>query len=148
MDLNLFPQNIYSSFVGEGQIYFFHEDCPVGIKNHPHICLKRGNKIFFFAVISSQIQKIPLWLRNPAFKPSGFPVILKSSSNQLEKDSYVNCNNPYEISEIELEDLLKNKYITPWNTDASFSEEEFNLVMKGVMESDLVPQNIKDLISS
>ena len=38
--------------VGEGEKYFFTVDCPIGVQEHIHICIKRYNKILLFSTCS------------------------------------------------------------------------------------------------
>ena len=39
------PDSLIGSSVGEGEKYFFTADCPIGIREHIHICIKRKSGI-------------------------------------------------------------------------------------------------------
>ena len=41
------PGDLLGSIVGEGEKYFFTVDCPIGIQEHIHICIKKKNKILW-----------------------------------------------------------------------------------------------------
>lgn len=40
MDL---PGSILGMSVGEGELYFFTVDCPIGVREHIHVCITRNN---------------------------------------------------------------------------------------------------------
>ena len=42
------PGSLLGAVVGEGEKYFFTVDCPIGVQEHIHICIKRYNKILLF----------------------------------------------------------------------------------------------------
>ena len=48
------PVELMGMVVGEGEKYFFTVDCPIGIQEHIHICIKRKNRILLFSTCSSQ----------------------------------------------------------------------------------------------
>ena len=42
------PEILLSQSITEGALYFFYANCPIGIKEHIHVCIKRNNKLLFF----------------------------------------------------------------------------------------------------
>lgn len=48
MDL---PIELVGAVVGEGEKYFFTVDCPIGIQDHIHICIKRKQDFIVFYVL-------------------------------------------------------------------------------------------------
>lgn len=48
------PSELMGAVVDEGEEYFFTTDCPIGIQEHIHICIKKKNKILLFSTCSSQ----------------------------------------------------------------------------------------------
>ena len=49
------PANLFGSVAEEGDIYFFTSDCPVGIADHMHVCVKHADKIILLSTCSSKI---------------------------------------------------------------------------------------------
>ena len=49
------PEALMGADVGEGEKYFFTVDCPIGIQEHIHICIKRNNKILLFSTCSNPL---------------------------------------------------------------------------------------------
>ena len=48
------PIELLGAVVGEGEKYFFTVDCPIGIQDHIHICIKKKNRLLLFSTCSSQ----------------------------------------------------------------------------------------------
>lgn len=147
MNPEIFPSNLYSSIIEEKEIYYFKKDCPIGIPGHMHVCIKKGGKLFFFVVVSSQWQKIPLRIQALGLIDSTLPVFMPNVVNNFKDISFVDCNNPIEISQERLEELMKLHYIVTMEKQSFLTEYEFAQVLKGIEDSNLVPQNVKDYIS-
>lgn len=94
MDL---PASLYGATVDEGKMYFFKSDCPIGVKDHIHVCIKRGDTIFLFVTGSSQIEKAIKRAELLKYDLNTYPIFTASVTNQLKKpQTYIDCNRPIE----------------------------------------------------
>ena len=141
MDL---PGDLIGSVVGEGEKYFFTVDCPIGVQEHIHICIKRHNKILLFSTCSSQIDTAFRIAKIRGLDLNTLPVFTKNDVNKFQKDmTYVNCNNVIEVSEVLFGQLIKDGKIH--RLDGVMDELSMELIAKGVKLSPDVERRIKDL---
>lgn len=139
------PASLYGATVTEGNKYFFTSDCPVGIKDHIHICLKRGDTVFLFATASSQVEKAKRRAAILGYNPKTYPVFLADEINQLRKAAtYIDCNNPVEISHKEFAGLMQKGLVH--ELAGNFDSQSLNLIIEGVMCSSLVENRIKEML--
>lgn len=142
MDL---PSSLYASTVAEGKMYFFKSDCPIGIKDHIHICIKRGNTIFLFATGSSQIEKAIRRAKVLGYDLNTYPVFPATSTNRLKKpQTYIDCNHPIESTHEEFANLIKSGKI--YELTGIFDEDSLQLIRNGVKLSYIVEERIKQMI--
>ena len=142
MDL---PSSLYASTVAEGKMYFFKSDCPIGIKDHIHICIKRGNTIFLFATGSSQIEKAIRRAKVVGYDLNTYPVFPATSTNRLKKpQTYIDCNHPIESTHEEFANLIKSGKI--YELTGIFDEDSLQLIRNGVKLSSIVEERIKQMI--
>ncbi|MDE6193660.1 MAG: hypothetical protein K2M83_06725 [Muribaculaceae bacterium] len=142
MDL---PSSLYASTVAEGKMYFFKSDCPIGIKDHIHICIKRGNTIFLFATGSSQIEKAIRRAKVLGYDLNTYPVFPATSTNRLKKpQTYIDCNHPIESTHEEFANLIKSGKI--YELTGIFDEDSLQLIRNGVKLSSIVEERIKQMI--
>lgn len=140
------PDSLVGAVVGEGEKYFFTVDCPIGIQEHIHICIKRKNKILLFSTCSSQTDTAFRLAILKGWDMNTFPVFPKNKVNQFTKEqTYVNCNNVIEISETEFGKLLKEKKAHRLN--GVIDQLGLQLIANGVRLSTQVERRIKDLFS-
>lgn len=142
MDL---PSSLYASTVAEGKMYFFKSDCPIGIKDHIHICIKRGDTIFLFATGSSQIEKAIRRAKVLGYDLNTYPVFPATPTNQLKKpQTYIDCNHPIESTHEEFANLIKSGKI--YELTGIFDEDSLQLIRNGVKLSSIVEERIKQMI--
>lgn len=142
MDL---PSSLYASTVAEGKMYFFKSDCPIGIKDHIHICIKRGDTIFLFATGSSQIEKAIRRAKVLGYDLNTYPVFPATSTNRLKKpQTYIDCNHPIESTHEEFANLIKSGKI--YELTGIFDEDSLQLIRNGVKLSSIVEERIKQMI--
>ena len=139
------PVSAFGATVREGKMYFFKSDCPVGVKDHIHICIKRGDTIFLFATGSSQVEKAIRRAQALKYDLNTYPIFPSNSTNQLDKpQTYIDCNRPVEMTQEEFSNLVKNKLI--YEMSGSFDAKSLEIIINGVKLSTLVEQRIKDML--
>ena len=138
------PSSLMGAVVGEGEKYFFTVDCPIGIQEHIHICIKRKNKILLFSTCSSQTDTAFRLAKLKGLDMNTFPVFTRNDVNMFQKDmTYVNCNNVIEISEADFGKLIKDGKVHRLN--GKIDELGMALIANGIKLSPEVERRIKDL---
>lgn len=141
MDL---PSSLMGAVVGEGEKYFFTVDCPIGVQEHIHICIKRHNKILLFSTSSSQTDTAFRLAQLRGLDLNTFPVFTRNEVNKFQRDlTYVNCNKVIEISETAFGQLIKDGKVH--RLDGKLDQQSMQLIAGGVKLSKDVPGRIKDL---
>lgn len=139
------PVSAYGATVTEGKMYFFKSDCTVGVKDHIHICIKRGDTVFLFATGSSQVEKAIKRAEVLNYDINTYPVFHSNDTNKLTKDqTYIDCNRPIEISYADFSDLLKDDKI--YELPGHFDSNSLTIIINGVKRSTVVEQRIKDML--
>lgn len=142
MDL---PASAYIGTIDEGKMYFFKADCPIGVKDHIHICIKRGETVLLFATGSSQVEKAIARAKALGFDLNSYPVFLADSINQLRKpQTYINCNQPIEVTHNNFAKLLKEDKV--YELPGIFDAESLTRIIEGVKCSKLVENRIKEML--
>ena len=138
------PSELLGNIVNEGELYFFMSDCPIGIADHIHVCIKHHNKVLMFSTCSSQIDTAIRVAMLRGYDINIFPVLLKKDTNKFrEPQTYINCNNVIEISSSDFGDLIKTGKIR--KLDGVIDNIDMQLIAKGVKLSPDVPLRIKKL---
>lgn len=138
------PGSLLGAVVGEGEKYFFTVDCPIGIQEHIHICIKRHNKVLLFSTCSSQTDTAFRLAKLRGLDLNTFPVFTRNEVNKFQRDmTYVNCNNVIEVSEAEFGQLIKDGKVH--RLDGKLDELSMTLIANGVKLSPDVERRIKDL---
>lgn len=138
------PGCLLGAVVGEGEKYFFTVDCPIGVQEHIHICIKRHNKILLFSTCSSQTDTAFRLAKLRGLDLSTFPVFTRNEVNKFQRDmTYVNCNNVIEVGEAEFGQLIKDGKVH--RLDGKLDELSMALIANGVKLSPDVERRIKDL---
>ena len=136
------PSELLGNIVNEGELYFFMSDCPIGIADHIHVCIKHHNKVLMFSTCSSQIDTAIRVAMLRGYDINIFPVLLKNDTNKFRKpQTYINCNNVIEISSSDFGDLIKTGKIR--KLDGVIDNIDMQLIAKGVKLSPDVPLRIK-----
>ena len=138
------PGSLLGAIVGEGEKYFFTVDCPIGVQEHIHICIKRHNKILLFSTCSSQTDTAFRLAKLRGLDLNTFPVFTRNEVNKFQRDmTYVNCNNVIEVSEAEFGQLIKDGKVH--RLDGKLDELSMALIANGVKLSPDIERRIKDL---
>ncbi len=141
MDL---PGSILGMSVGEGELYFFTVDCPVGVREHIHVCIKRNSRILLFSVCSSQTDTALRLAKLKGLDLNTFPMFTRNDVNKFQRDvTYINCNNVIEITESEFGNLLRNGKVH--RLSGRIDESGLSLIANGVKLSPEVERRIKKL---
>lgn len=142
MDL---PSALFGATVSEGKMYFFKTDCPIGIKDHIHVCIKRKERIFLFAACSSQVEKAIRRAQILGYDLNTYPVFTANDINQLKKgQTYIDCNNPIETTVEGFSELLKSGKV--YELNGSFDAASLSLITRGIKISTQVEERIKKLL--
>ena len=130
--------------MGEGEKYFFTVDCPIGIQEHIHICIKRHNRILLFSTCSSKTDTAFRLAQLRCLDVNTFPMFTKNDVNKFQREiTYVNCNNVIEISEAEFGQLIKDGKVH--RLEGTLDDLSMQLIANGVKLSKDVARRIKDL---
>lgn len=139
-----FPASLMGAIVGEGEKYFFTVDCPIGVQEHIHICIKRHNRLLLFSTCSSQTDTAFRLAKLRGLDLSTFPMFTRNDINKFKRDiTYINCNNVIEISEAGFGQLIKEGKVH--RIEGKLDEASMALIAIGVKHSKDVPGRIKDL---
>lgn len=67
------PLGLIADAAREGNIYFFEDDCPVGVKGHMHVCLKVGERVLLFSTCTSQTNTVLNYVKFLGYDANTFP---------------------------------------------------------------------------
>lgn len=138
------PDEVLGVVVGEGELYFFTSDCPIGIKDHIHVCIKHHNKYLFLSTCSSQTDTAFRLAKIKGWDLNTFPVFAKNDVNKFKKDqTYIDCNRVLEISEANFGKLLKDNKV--YRLDGKIDERGLRLIANGIKLSTEVERRIQNL---
>ncbi len=138
------PLSLISDSIGEGNIYYFTDKCPVGVPEHMHICVKVGDKVFFFSTCTSQTNTVFKSIQYLGKNPNSFPCIHKDDLNKFHQDlTYVDCNKVFAVSSDKFSQFIANGSVR--RLDGELSDGDMKAIVKGVLSSDDIPDDIKDL---
>ena len=139
-----FPASLMGTIVGEGEKYFFTVDCPIGVQEHIHICIKRHNRLLLFSTCSSQTDTAFRLAKLRGLDLSTFPMFTRNEINKFKRDiTYIKCTNVIEISEAGFGQLIKEGKVH--RIEGKLDEASMALIAIGVKRSKDVPGRIKDL---
>ncbi len=139
------PLSLLSDSACEGNLYFFTEKCPIGIKGHIHICIKVGDEYLLFNTCTSQTNTVYNQITFFDVDPNTFPCIKSDDLNKFQRDlTYVNCNDVTLMSKEKFSDYLSKGIIYP--LDGIITEEQIQSILKGVHLSKYVSAKIKKLL--
>lgn len=141
MDL---PGELLEQSVEVGKIYFFRDDCPIGIKGHMHVCIKIHDRVYMFSTCTSQLEKIRRYTALTGVSLDTYPCFHRDDTNKFDKeDTCVNCNNVIECSAEDFTSYLTSHYIVPF--DGVIDSKGMLSIARGVRLSKTVPKEIQDL---
>lgn len=139
------PASVAGSIVSEGEIFIFSKDCPVGIPEHRHVCIKHHEKYILLSTCSSRTAtsyRLAV-LRN--WDLDTFPEFLPDVKNKFTKPTYINCNTVIELTEEEFGRLIKERKIFRDKRGGVIDEEGMCLIADGILKSTEVDERIRDL---
>jgi len=141
MDL---PEVLIGQMVNEGELYFFTTDCPVGIADHIHVCIRHANKVLLLSTCSSQIDTAMRIAQLHGYDMNTFPVFLKDDVNMFNKpQTYVNCNNVVELSDKDFGKIIKDGKVHKLN--GHIDANGLKLIANGIKLSPDIEGRIKKM---
>lgn len=128
----------------EGHIYFFEPTATIGIPDHRHIFLrKNGEGLLIFSCCTSQQRTMQKLIAINGWSQSTIVKLTPNTQNKLTTDTYINCNSLQIISSDDFFENYKQGNITINN--AEIDEVSFLAIENGIIKSDLVDEETKDL---
>ena len=138
------PNSLLGAVAGEGENYFFTADCPVGVADHMHICIKHADKVILLSTCSSQIDTAMRIAKLRGYDMNTFPVFTQTAENHFRKpQTYVNCNKVVELMDEEFGDLINRGMIH--QLDGNIGKTGLALIANGVKLSPDIEGRIKRL---
>lgn len=138
------PGNLLEKSVEEGKIYFFRDNCPIGVRGHMHICIKIHERIFFFSSCTSQMNTIRRYAALTGISLDTYPCFSKNDTNKFnEALTFVNCNDVVECTADEFTGYLNSQCIVP--LDGVIDSSGLLSIAKGVKLSKTVAKEIQNL---
>ena len=128
----------------EGHIYFFGPAATIGIPNHRHIFLRKScEDLLIFSCCTSQQKTMQKLIAINGWSQSTIVKLTPNIQNKLTTDTYINCNSPQIISSDDFFENFKQGNITINN--AEIDDISFLAIENGIIKSDLVDEETKDL---
>lgn len=138
------PNILLEQSVEEGKLYFFRNDCPIGIKGHMHICIKIHDRIYIFSSCTSQMDTIRRYAALTGISLDTYPCFPKNDVNKFDEAlTFVNCNDVYECSAEEFSSYLEAKSVIPF--DGVIDADGMSAIARGIKLSKTVAKEIQDL---
>jgi hypothetical protein len=140
MDL---PSSLINSLIKEKSIFYFVSDKINTTEPHNFILLKNSdNKIIVFSCCTTKHQTITRYIQRNNYPIETMASIDYNNYDFLKSPTFINCNSktiyPYEVFK-GMYDSGKIKYRGDISTD------EYNLIVAGMLLSDDIEGEIKDL---
>lgn len=141
MDL---PAEVIALAFQEGDIFFFEKNCPIGIPEHMHVCIRKHNTILLLSTCSSQIDTSIKIAQRRGYPAATYPVFNADNTNKFEKsETYVNCN---EVVEVEA-DVFQN-YISTGKIHllkGKMDTTALDKIADGIRQSTVIEGKYKDM---
>lgn len=141
MDL---PAEVIALAFQEGDIFFFEKNCPIGIPDHMHVCIRKQNTILLLSTCSSQIDTSIKIAQRRGYPEATYPVFKADNTNKFEKsETYINCN---EVVEVEA-DVFQN-YISAGKIHllkGKMDKPALDKIAEGIRQSTVIEGKYKDL---
>lgn len=128
----------------EGHIYYFLPTSTIGIPDHRHIFLKKnGEGLLIFSCCTSQQKTMEKLIAINNWSQSTIVKLTPNKQNKLTTDTYINCNSLQIISSDDFFENYMQGNVTINN--AEIDEFSFLAIENGIIKSDLVDEETKDL---
>ena len=135
---------LFDAVVNEGEKYFFTADCPIGIPDYIHVCIKQKDTILLLSTCSSQFDTAYRIAKIKGYDMNTFPMFKKDSINKFQKDiTYINCNQVVEIESDEFGELIKRGVIHKLSGELDCKSLE--LIGNGIKLSTEIERRIKEM---
>lgn len=140
------PFETFIESVEERKIYFLRGNPPNDlISNHLHICLRKPDgKVLYMVCCTSQIDKVQKFIETRHLPFSTMVYLPPDDNNTLKKDTCINCNSVHTCSEKEFKKYYNDDNV---NFIGQISEGQFIQILQGIINSTMVVQETKDIIS-
>lgn len=129
--------------VSEKDIFKFTSDFPAatgqGIPNHYHICVKTEEAYMLFNCCTSQSGKVQNRMK---YFGRSYVKVSHMKNTGLSELTYVDCDNIFSISHDDFDKYSKEGKIV---FTGMLAGSDYQEVVKGVLASDIVEENIKKL---
>ena len=139
------PLSTASQIIEEKGIYYFAQNVTIGRFDHMHICIKnKKGKHVYLSCCTSQVEKRLNFIRSRNLPISTLIEIRPDEKNAFRKNTYIDGNFIYTCSEEEFIENYKKgriKYI------GEISDEHYNLIVKGILDSTMIAEEDKKDIS-
>lgn len=137
------PAKLLGQVVQDGEIYWFHEGCPVGVLGHRHICVRHKGQILIFGTCSSEMSTALRLARLKNENMNIYPMFTPSKTNAFTQITYVDCNKVFAVTEEEFGEWQSKAFIE--KAKGKLVEHEMQLLIKGVLLSNEVAEETKDM---
>lgn len=135
----------YFSNISSGDILYFSNDMIDNEEPHPHIViLKDDTQKYLFTICTSKVEKTKI-IFEKLNKPFETLVIVNPNTNNgLTKETAINCNNCFSLSENVLKYKHQNNLLSH---KGKLEPHYFSQIIKGLLFSDEIEEEIKDMIN-
>lgn len=128
----------------EGHIYYFAPSVKIGIPDHRHIFLRKSaDEMLIFSCCTSQQNTMEKLIAINGWSDSTIVKLTPNKQNRLTTDTYINCNSLQIISADDFFNEYKQGNVDINN--AEIDEMSFLAIEHGIIQSDLVDEETKDL---
>ena len=127
----------------EGNLYFFTKECPIGVPDHIHVCIRHHDRVLLFSTCTSQIDTVYKFACHGK-DPNTYPCFRQDDVNKFSRPlTFVNCNNIVDCTVQEFGEYIKSGIVKPM--DGIMTETDMAAIAKGVILSPWVSNGIKEL---
>ncbi|MBC7523341.1 MAG: hypothetical protein H7239_02735 [Flavobacterium sp.] len=139
MDLpNLLIKNLLSG----GNIFYFTSNKILSNEPHNFVLLKNHNKLLYFSCCTKQYDTIQKYIIKSKNDENTLASLDYNKYDFLKFPTFINCNNYTLYTELEFVNLYNNSKI---KFKGVLDIAEFELIKKGLLLSNDIEQEIKDL---
>lgn len=137
--------SIFGKSIDVGKIYYF-KSLKLVATNEPHYFIVIANpsyELLIFSCCTSQFDKRVRFIELNNLPESTLVCIKPNDTNELKKDSYIDCNNYHEFTRDELIQKYENSEI---EFIGYLSDSKLEEIRQGIKDSPLIPDEIKEVI--
>lgn len=141
------PGKLVLQLMKEGDVFFFEKESKVEVPDHLHICVVKGSvqEPLIFACCTSQENTMNKLIKKQNLSSETIVYVSKKKYPFLTKDTFINCNNLFIISQEDfIADYDRGNIIKRESLDIN----HFSQIRNGILKSDLVEEEYKDMVSN